>query len=101
GLHQDDGTDVLSIHRPADPRQHDARVPGALEHDPEKWEPIFREDHAQIKKARNEQPEHWKRRPPCISTSSTLCPPWPGSRTTGTPSTRRMTKRRYSCHGNF
>ena len=32
GLHQDGGTDVLPVHRQADPRQHDARIPGALEH---------------------------------------------------------------------
>ena len=30
GLHQDGGTDVLPVHRQADPRQHDARIPGAL-----------------------------------------------------------------------
>ena len=30
GLHQDGGTDVLPVHRQADSRQHDARIPGAL-----------------------------------------------------------------------
>jgi hypothetical protein len=27
-----------------------ASIPGRLEHDPEKWEPVFRQDHAPRKK---------------------------------------------------
>jgi hypothetical protein len=27
----------------------DARFPRVLEHDPEKWKPVFRKDHAQTK----------------------------------------------------
>ena len=30
GLYQDGGTNLLPVHRQADPRQHDARIPGAL-----------------------------------------------------------------------